>query len=136
MPRVFIGRTHDLYGKSLWELLCNLKDFGVGRVVKRTKFNQRYPERSWYRIINVQPEMDEENRCGSVTVRRVFRGVETPRDVTLSRTTALTDYQLELERLEDANASAEMPAIYRNQWNYNIQGRTEGGAASSGSAAS
>ena len=59
MPRVFIGRTHDLYGKSLWELLCNLKDFGAGRVVKRTKFNRRYPEASWYRIISAQPEMDE-----------------------------------------------------------------------------
>ena len=59
MPRVYIGRTHDLYGKSLWELLCNLKDFGVGRVIKRTKFNRRYPEASWYRVISAQPEMDK-----------------------------------------------------------------------------
>ena len=59
MPRVYIGRTHDLYGKSLWELLCNLKDFGVGRVIKRTKLNRRYPEASWFRVISAQPEMDQ-----------------------------------------------------------------------------
>ena len=62
MPRVFIGRSHDLYGKSLWELLCNLKEFGAGRVVKRTKFNRRYPEDSWYRVISARPEMDEVRR--------------------------------------------------------------------------
>lgn len=28
-----IGRTTDFRGKSLWELLGNLKNFGVGRVV-------------------------------------------------------------------------------------------------------
>ena len=64
MPRVFLGRTHDLYGKSLWELLCNLKDFGVGRVVKRTKFNRRYPEASWYEILSARPEMDPVSEMG------------------------------------------------------------------------
>ncbi|XP_037094015.1 uncharacterized protein LOC119113888 [Pollicipes pollicipes] len=102
MPRVFIGRTHDLYGKSLWELLCNLKDFGVGRVVMRTKPNRRYPERSWLKIISAQPEMDPENRRGSVTVTEVYRGVALPGERVLRRTTALTDYQLVPRREEAA----------------------------------
>lgn len=29
----YIGRTTDFCGKPLWEILGNLKNFGVGRVV-------------------------------------------------------------------------------------------------------
>lgn len=36
----YIGRTTDFKGKSLWEIVSNLKNFGVGRVVVRRKFNQ------------------------------------------------------------------------------------------------
>ena len=29
----YVGRTTDFRGKSLWEILGNLKNYGVGRVV-------------------------------------------------------------------------------------------------------
>jgi len=101
MPRIFIGKKHDLYGKSLWELLCNLKDLGVGRVVMRTKDNRRFPERSWFTVLRVRPEMDPDNRHGTVTVRKVWRGQEIAGEFALSRTTARTDYQL-IPRHEEA----------------------------------
>lgn len=38
----YIGRTTDFKGKSLWEIVSNLKNFGVGRVVVRRKLNKNY----------------------------------------------------------------------------------------------
>jgi len=54
MPYKFIGRATNGYGKTLWEIVGNLKDFGVGRVFARNLF-ERYPEKSWFRILEVQP---------------------------------------------------------------------------------
>jgi small subunit ribosomal protein S34 len=53
MPYKFIGRTTELCGKSLWEIVGNLKDFGVGRVFVRNRF-ERYPEKSWFKILQVE----------------------------------------------------------------------------------
>lgn len=54
MPIIkYIGRTNDFSGKTMWEILANLKDFGVGRLVQRNMFN-RYPEPSYFRIIKVE----------------------------------------------------------------------------------
>lgn len=35
----YIGRTTDFCGKTLWEILGNLKNFGVGRVVGKFQFS-------------------------------------------------------------------------------------------------
>lgn len=48
-----VGRTTDFKGKTLWEIVGNLKNFGVGRVVVRNMF-QRYPEPSYMRILKVE----------------------------------------------------------------------------------
>lgn len=48
----YIGRTTDFKGKTLWEIVGNLKNFGVGRVVVRSMF-ERYPEPSFMRIVKV-----------------------------------------------------------------------------------
>ena len=50
-----IGRTTDFQGKTLWEILGNLKNFGVGRYVARNKF-QRYPEPSYMKIVKVEAQ--------------------------------------------------------------------------------
>lgn len=61
MPYVYIGRTTYFKGKTLWEILGNLKNFGVGRVVIRNRFIEQYPERSYIRIKEVRPEPNPEN---------------------------------------------------------------------------
>lgn len=48
----YIGRTHYLKGKPLWEILGNLKNHGVGRLVIRGT-QQRYPEISYMKILKV-----------------------------------------------------------------------------------
>jgi len=52
MPIKLIGRTTDFKGKPLWEILGNLKNHGVGRIVIRNRF-QRYPEPSYMKILKV-----------------------------------------------------------------------------------
>lgn len=59
MPVKYIGRTTDYSGKTLWEIVGNLKNFGVGRLVKRNMF-ERYPEPSYHRIIKVETLPNEE----------------------------------------------------------------------------
>lgn len=61
MPTVkVIGRRTTFRGKSLFEILCNLKNFGKGRVVVRSLFEDRFPdEPSYYVITKAEPEMDK-----------------------------------------------------------------------------
>lgn len=48
-----IGRTTDFKGKTLWEIVGNLRNHGVGRLVQRSMF-QRYPEPSFMKIVKVE----------------------------------------------------------------------------------
>ena len=54
----YIGRTNDFKGKTLWEIVGNLKNFGKNRVVVRSMF-ERYPEKSYLRILNVEAVPNE-----------------------------------------------------------------------------
>lgn len=58
MPYVFVGKRNFYIGKTLWEILGNLKNFGIGRILVRSKF-ERYPEVSYVKILRVEPLMDE-----------------------------------------------------------------------------
>jgi hypothetical protein len=53
MPIKYIGRTTTFKGKTLWEIVGNLKNFGVGRIVVRSTF-ERYPEPSYLKICKVE----------------------------------------------------------------------------------
>ncbi len=65
MPYVYIGRRNFYLGKTLWEIVGNLKNFGVGRILVRSKF-ERYPEVSFVRILRAEPLMDEVNMIKSL----------------------------------------------------------------------
>lgn len=52
MPYKYIGRTTDFVGKTLWEILGNLKNHGVGRLVTRNKFKD-YEGPMYYKILKV-----------------------------------------------------------------------------------
>lgn len=54
MPKIIpVGPSTNFLGKTLWEILGNLKNFGVGRIVKQNIF-ERYPEPTYYRILKVE----------------------------------------------------------------------------------
>ncbi|XP_037784309.1 uncharacterized protein LOC119580304 [Penaeus monodon] len=99
MPYVQVGRTHSFLGKRLWEILCSLQDFGVGRMVVRSRF-ERYPEVCYYRIVtakpqmdNGRPHMDEDNMRGRVTAEQIFRG-KNMGIVDISKASYKTDFRL------------------------------------------
>lgn len=48
-----VGRTTNFCGKTLWEIVGNLKNHGVGRYVQRNTF-QRYAEPSYMKIVRVE----------------------------------------------------------------------------------
>ncbi|XP_067648411.1 small ribosomal subunit protein mS34-like [Eurosta solidaginis] len=93
----YIGRTTDFRGNTLWELVGNLRDFGVGRLVIRNMF-QRYEEPCYMRILKVDvkphdPAKDPIRKV-AVTVEKVWRGVVSPKPVTIYRTSYKPDYEL------------------------------------------
>ncbi|KAG7209883.1 hypothetical protein KM043_011484 [Ampulex compressa] len=98
MPIKYIGRTTNFKGKTLWEILGNLKNYGVGRMVIRYKF-QRYPEVSYMRILKVAalPGTDDPinyPRKVVALVERTFRGKVSPKPVQIQSASYKADYQL------------------------------------------
>jgi len=76
-----IGRTTYLRGKRLFDLLSRLKGFGVGRIVYRNVFYERYPEPSYYIITKVDPDMTDpteaeiDSTCKSIAYgMKIWRG--------------------------------------------------------------
>ncbi|XP_055913331.1 uncharacterized protein LOC129946970 [Eupeodes corollae] len=89
----YIGRKTDFRGKPLWEILGNLKNHGVGRIVVRSMF-ERYPEPSFMKILKVEAVPNSEDRKVRVTIERTFRGVTQPKPVVIYSTTYKADYRL------------------------------------------
>jgi hypothetical protein len=83
MPYVYVGLEPIHHGRKLLKLLCNLKNFGQGRVVYRCD-EQNHSEPSFYRILLAQPEMDGNFEQGRVVVERIHRGVRFNKPVNLS----------------------------------------------------
>lgn len=54
----YVGRTTNFKGKTLWEIVGSLKNFGVGRFIVRSVFG-RYPEPSFMKIVKVEACPDE-----------------------------------------------------------------------------
>ncbi|XP_046467164.1 uncharacterized protein mRpS34 [Neodiprion pinetum] len=108
MPIKYIGRTTDFKGKSLWEIVGNLKNGGIGRIVARQMF-ERYPEPSFIKILKVEALPYEEPRKVSVLVERTFRGVKFDRPVLIRAASYKSDYQLIPKDQEAAYCKIEKP---------------------------
>lgn len=57
MPIRYIGRETSYKGKFLFHILCNLKNFGIGRMVVRKSFLERWPEPSYFVIKEAFPDL-------------------------------------------------------------------------------
>lgn len=63
----YVGRTTDFSGKSLWEIVGNLKNYGVGRLVYQQKYT-RYPEPCYFKILKVTPIQHDGNLDNPVSL--------------------------------------------------------------------
>ncbi|KAK9887128.1 hypothetical protein WA026_020575 [Henosepilachna vigintioctopunctata] len=107
MPYKYIGRTLDHKGKTLWEIIGNLKNCGIGRVIARNMF-ERYPEPTFMRILEVEahpsPEkitMDDRRRV-KVLVDYTFRAKRLPEPLIIDAISYKADYKL-IPKDEEAN---------------------------------
>uniref|UniRef100_A0A1I7X252 TM2 domain-containing protein n=1 Tax=Heterorhabditis bacteriophora TaxID=37862 RepID=A0A1I7X252_HETBA len=72
----FVG-NYDINaeGKFLWELLCQLRKFGVGRIVTKNEWLRKWPNQTSYmKIVRVQPAMDRWLFGGKLWAEWTFRG--------------------------------------------------------------
>ena len=55
---IYRKKKFTYQGKSLFEILYRLKNFGIGRIVYRDTFMKRYKEPSYYIVTKVFPDPD------------------------------------------------------------------------------
>ena len=79
MPRiVYIGKKTSYCGKRAFEILANLRNFGIGRVLQRNQHKMWYEEPCYLKIVSVQPQMDDELTWGRIAVDEIYRGRRYP----------------------------------------------------------
>jgi len=77
LVKYFGDRTKE-FGRPLWEIVLNLKNFGKGRYVTRPTIAEKFPkEPCFYKIVHVRPHVIEypETFEGNILVEEVHRGV-------------------------------------------------------------
>lgn len=98
MPIKYIGRTTTLKGKPLWEILANLKNHGVGRMIIRHSL-QKFPEPCYMRILKVAALPDtskhpHDPRKVRVLVEKTNRGRTHPKPIQIDSVSYKPDYML------------------------------------------
>jgi len=77
MPRLsYIGNYNVLAdGKILFEILTQLRNFGIGRIVTKNEWMRRWPAQPSYLVIRkVEPKMDRWLARGKVLADWIYRG--------------------------------------------------------------
>ncbi|XP_011214507.1 uncharacterized protein LOC105234009 [Bactrocera dorsalis] len=114
-------------GKPLWQLLENLPNHGVGRLIVRGSFRQDEEHPSYMRILTVDmtsksikhpdnPKNVNKIRI-PVTVEKVWRGVISPKPCNIQSTSYLPDYILipeaeEEKYVRNAKTASECNYVY------------------------
>ncbi|XP_011186150.1 uncharacterized protein LOC105214422 [Zeugodacus cucurbitae] len=111
-------------GKPLWQLLKNLPNHGVGRLIIRSSFQQDEKQPSYMRILAVDmatKTIKNPNKPNNikipVTVERKLRGVIFPRPVNIQSTSYLSDFMLipeteEEKLLRNSKTASEYNYVY------------------------
>jgi len=100
----YFGHPAKYHGKPLFHILCNLKDFGKGRIVTRSVFEKEPSQSelpSFYRILWAQPLMDPNTVEGRVVAEKVRLGVRYTEPVDLASIAPVPDFRL-VNRLDEA----------------------------------
>lgn len=75
MSKIYYGKKTKHCGKRAFEILCRLKNFGIGRVLQRNMFKEEWPdEPTYYKVVECEPQMDSDLAHGRLWVREVHRG--------------------------------------------------------------
>jgi hypothetical protein len=114
MPIKYIGRTTYYQGKRLFDILCRLKNFGIGRMVYRNRYIEQYPEPSYYVITRVDPDMSDPTQADpDVQVKSIAYGVHVFRGEEKGEEAIDTCYKADwklVPRTEEAKFKTPVPA--------------------------
>lgn len=116
----YFGAPARYHGKSLFHIICNLKDFGRGRIITRASFS-RDEKPSFYRILFAQPLMDQKTEEGRAIVEKVRNGVRYTEPVDLSQIAALPDFMLVPKHLEQDFCQWETLRDYSPEKDYVVE---------------
>lgn len=96
MPiKYYYGKKTEFVGKTLFEILANLRDFGVGRmVVKQTELAQNPGKKCYYIVRKVEPVMDKNLQEGAMHAERVYCNARMPGLTFVEQDSWFTDWQL------------------------------------------
>lgn len=96
MPSIhYYGRKTDLVGKTLFEILANIRNFGVGRMlIKQEELLKNPGQKCYYIVKKVEPVMDDKLQEGAIYAERVFRNAKVPELVFVDEESWHTDWQL------------------------------------------
>jgi len=89
----YIGVKSPFVGKTAWEILCNLKNLGVGRYLLRNSW-KKFPEPSFLKVVKVEPMMDPKNSKGTFWCEEVYRSVRSPKPLAITEESSLPDFEL------------------------------------------
>lgn len=93
--KYYYGKKTEFIGKTLFEILANLRNFGVGRmVIKQTEVAQNPGKKCYYIVRKVEPVMDKELKEGAIHAERVFRNARIPGLSYVENDSWFTDWQL------------------------------------------
>ena len=91
----YYGKTTKFVGKTLFEILANLRNFGVNRmIIKQLELLQDPGTKCYYIVKKVEPVMDEQLQEGAIYAERIYRNAKVPGEVFVDEESWHTDWQL------------------------------------------
>lgn len=109
----YYGKKTKFVGKTLFEILANLRNFGVNRMLIKQEETLLYPGKpSYYIVKKVEPVMDAKLQEGAIYAERIFKGARVPGLVFVDDETWHTDWQL-IPKHEESKYRVENPPEYR-----------------------
>lgn len=91
----YYGKRNNFVGKTLYEILANLRDFGLNRMlIKQEEILQNPGKTCYYIVKKVEPVMDADLKEGAIYAERVFRGAKVPDLVYVEEESWHNDWQL------------------------------------------
>lgn len=91
----YYGKKTNFIGKTLFEILGNLRNFGVNRMLIKQEELLRNPGKKCYYIVKkVEPVMDKDLQEGAIYAERVFCNQKIAEEVFVEEESWHTDWQL------------------------------------------
>lgn len=117
MPTVhYYGKKSNFVGKTLFEILANLRNFGVNRMLLKQEELLRNPgQKCYYVVKKVEPVLDKDLQQGAIYAEKVFRGAKVPELVFVDDDSWHTDWQLVPKDEEDNYRVPEDKLLHHGQ---------------------